>query len=61
MRLEEAFRRAVKDYFKDSDDRLKSLKGVHKRMKYDKKYFDRIEEENFGSPTSLKKTQKEKK
>ena len=58
MVLGEAFRRAIKDYFKNNDDRLKSLKGVHKRMKYDKKYFDRIEEENFGSKTSLKKEKK---
>ena len=53
MRLEEAFRLAIKDYFKNKDDRLKSLKGVHKRMKYDKKYFDRIEEDNFGSVTTV--------
>lgn len=59
MRLEEAFRRAFKDYLKNNDDRLKGLKGVHKRMKYDKKYFDRIEEEHFGSATTLKKGKKD--
>lgn len=53
MRLEEAFRLGIKDYYKN-DKRLESLKGVHKRMKYDKKYFDRIEEEQFGSVTKGK-------
>lgn len=58
MNLNEAFRLAVKDYLKNRDDRLKGLKGVQKRMKYDKKYFDRIEEEYFGSVTTLKKGEK---
>lgn len=54
MRLEEAFRRAIKDYFKNGSKRMEGLKGVHKRQKYDKKYFDRIEEDKFGSVTTAK-------
>jgi len=54
MRLEEAFRLSIRDYYKNNPKRMESLKGVHKRMKYDKKYFDRIEEDQFGSITTGK-------
>lgn len=53
MDLREAFRRTIRNYFKDGAG-LKELKSVQKRMKYDKKYFDRIEEERFGEVTTNK-------
>lgn len=51
MDLREAFRKTIRNYFKDGTG-LKELKTVQKRMKYDKKYFDRIEEERFGDVTT---------
>lgn len=53
MDLREAFRRTIRNYFKDGSG-LKELKSVQKRMKYDKKYFDQIEEEKFGEVTTHK-------
>lgn len=55
-KLNEVFRKAVKSYFKGVQP--ETLKGVHKRRKYDKKYFDAIEEKEFGSITTLKKGEK---
>lgn len=54
--LDEVFRKAVKAYFKGIQP--ETLKGVQKRRKYDKKYFDAIETKEFGSPTTLKKGEK---
>ncbi len=47
MDLNEAFRKSVKGYWKGKEP--ESLGKMNKRRKYNKKYFDRIEKEYFGS------------
>lgn len=55
-KLNEVYRKAIKAYFKGVQP--DTLKGIHKRRKYDKKYFDAIEMAEFGSITTLKKGDK---
>lgn len=47
MDLQEAFRKSIAQYFRGKQ--MKAVKGLGKRLKYDKKYFDKFEKEKFGS------------
>ena len=53
MNLQEAFRKSIKAYFNGKQPKASRAVGG-KRVKYDKKYFDRIEEERFGEVTTNK-------
>lgn len=51
MTFEQAIRRSIKMYFKGmAPEELYRVQ--EKRPKYTKKYFDNIEEENFGNATT---------
>lgn len=50
MTFEEAVRRSIKSYFK-GEEASNFFKTNSKRPKYTKKYFDKIEEDRFGSPS----------
>lgn len=56
MKLEDAYRAAIKAYFKGKQPE-NSMQASAKRIKYTKKYFDAFEEEEFGSKTGLKKSE----
>ena len=47
MDLQEAFRKSIKKYFQGKQP--KATKALGKRIKYDKKYFDKFEKDKFGS------------
>lgn len=51
MTPEDAYRNAIRAYFKGREPE-KSTKTSSKRQKYNKKYFDRFEEDQFGSKLS---------
>lgn len=55
-KLDEVFRKSVKAYFKGVIP--ETLKGVQKRSKYTKKYFDAVEVAEFGSVTKFGKENK---
>lgn len=46
MELQEAFRKAISQYYKGKQPT--STKSLGKRLKYDKKYFDKFEQAKFG-------------
>lgn len=58
MTLDEAVERAAKAYFKGAEFSNLS-KQLDKRAKYVKKYFDRLEEEQFGSATTWESLRKQ--
>ena len=58
MTFEEAIRKSIKSYFRDGG--FQELNKLNKgRMKYDKKYFDKFEEEQFGTSTDWEMIRKE--
>jgi hypothetical protein len=51
MTFEDAIRKSIKAYFKGKEP-LEYKKSLSKPRKYDKKYFDGIEQEFFGEKES---------
>lgn len=58
MKIEEAIERAAKAYYKGTE--FKNLsKHLEKRAKYVKRYFDQLEQEQFGSATTWESLRKQ--
>lgn len=51
MTFEDAIRRSIKSYFK-GEEPTNFMKSSTKRVKYTKKYFDKMEEDEFGKVTT---------
>lgn len=58
MNLNEVFRKAGKAWYSKKNTKKSELGSVQKRSRYTKQYFEKIEEEKFGSITSAKKEKK---
>lgn len=58
MTFEEAVERSAKAYFKGIEF-MNLGKELSKRAKYTKKYFDRLEEEQFGNSTTWESLRKQ--
>jgi hypothetical protein len=58
MTWEQAFKKIVQDYFNNMEEEDTSAMGKLGKPKYDRKYFEGVEEEYFGSKDKVKKNGK---
>jgi hypothetical protein len=55
MTWEQAFKKIVKEYFENMDEEDTSALGKIGKSKYNRKYFESVEEEYFGAKNKDKK------